>query len=182
MDDELADRLTEWAAEARAADAAAERARRRWLEQQAAEDVSLDGMLLDLAERRSSAAVVLRNGSTRVGVVAAVGSDFVALRGEGGEGGDTTLIPLAAVSLVRTPEAVAGAGREEAAGEGLALAHALARLAGERPRVRVEALGGAALTGELAAAGGDVVVVGLDGGDRASACVPLAALCALTLV
>lgn len=165
--DELGARLAEWAADARAADAAAERSRLRWLERQAVEDASLAGVVRDLAERGADASIVLRTGAARTGRLTSAGADFGVLEG-------SVVIPFGAMASIRSPRVGGGSAR---AGEGgLTLAAALSRLAGERPAVRVETDGGA-VAGDLVAAGGDVLVL-----DRPVGFVPLAAVVAVVLL
>lgn len=170
--DELGARLAEWSADARLADAVAERSRRRWLEQQAVEDASLRGVLRDLAERRADVAVSLVHGAAKSGRITSAGADFLALD-------ESTLVPLHAVAAVR---AVRVAGADAVGGEGLGLAAVLGRLAGERPAVHVETADGGRVTGVLHAAGGDVVVVAVEHDERPAAYVPLAAVAAVTLL
>jgi len=185
VDDDLAARLAEWTADARAADAAAERARQRWLEQQAAEDVSLEGVVRALAERRADVAITLRNGSTRHGRLTAVGADFAVLSTDKADG-PTTLLPFAAIAVLRAGAgpAVMGGPADDDAAPGLTLAAALARLVGDRPPVRIDGNAGP-VVGELVAAAGGVVVVRLDAevpGGRPTAYVPIGAVVSLTLV
>lgn len=165
MEDDLLRRLAEWSAE----EAASERSRRRWLEQQALEDSSLAGLLVDLAERGVRTAVTLRGGAVRAGVVRAVGADFTAL--------DNVLIPFWSIAMVRPSVRVFGVDRPVSS---LTLAAALGRLAGERPPVRIEA-GGSFVAGSLVGGGGDVAVVAVDDDDRSQAFVPLGGIAAITL-
>jgi hypothetical protein len=186
MDDELAAHLAEWTAEARVADAAAARVRQRWLEQQAAEDVSLAGVVRALAERRADVAATLKTGATRLGRLTAVGADFVVLSGEA-----DTFVPFAAIALLRptdTPSLHAAPPVDDGA-RALTLAATLARLTADRPRVRVDVDAGVPgvgpVVGDLIAAGGGVLVVRLDGPaptERPTAYLPLGAVVAVTLV
>jgi hypothetical protein len=157
VDDELGARLAEWAADARADEAVAERRRHRWLSQLAAEEATLRDVL------RGSVVVRVRGGGGRSGVVTAVGSDFVVVD-------HAALIPLAAVVAVRPLESGAVGARLE-----LSFEHALARLVEDRPRLRIEVDGGEPVVGDLGTVGTDVVQV--DG-----VYVPLAAISAVTLL
>lgn len=160
---DLSRQLADWAADERAASAAAERSRERSLRQQAAESATLAGLFTDMAERGESAAVVLAGTSgNRAGVVASVGADFVVL--------DQTFIPFAAVASVRGPKAAG-----DRAGSGLSLVAALSRLAEDRPSVAVTVDGGDVVTGELQAASDELLTL-------STAWVPLVAVRALSLV
>jgi hypothetical protein len=77
--DDLVAALDGWVRQARHGRAAGARARRRWLEHQAAEEETLASAALALAQRR--ARVVLRAGSGRClsGWAAGLGPDFIAL-------------------------------------------------------------------------------------------------------
>jgi hypothetical protein len=174
--DDLAARLAEWTADARASEAAAERARQRWLSQQAAEDVSLAGVLTVLAERRSPVVVSLVTGRVVSGPVVAVGSDFCVV--------ERSLVPFGALASVRGPAVLgSGLGAADDAGAALSFEAALARLVADRPVVSVELVGGAGpLRGELWAAGGGVVAVRLDDAERSTAYAAASAVASLTLV
>jgi hypothetical protein len=174
--DELGRRLAEWAAD----EAASERSRRRWLEQQAAEDVSWAAVLVDLAERRAHVSVTLGSAAVVQGPLTAVGADFFVLDSTLG----ATLVGFGAVtSLQPSPGVhVTGAARPEtAAVPALTVATTLARLAGERPRVRLLLPGPSSVSGTLKGMGPDVVVVGVDDEARSTAYVPVAALAAVVL-
>lgn len=142
---DLSRQLAEWAA----AEAAAERSRERWLRQQAEESATLAGVFVDMAERGSPVAVDLRGGAgTRGGAVTSVGADFAVI--------DDWFVPFAAVAAVRG-ERVSGDRAVQA--PGLTFVGALARLAEDRVRVSVTLDGGNVVTGELRAAGDDVVTL-----------------------
>jgi hypothetical protein len=170
---DLAARLAEWTADARASEAAAERARQRWLSQQAAEDVSLAGVLTVLAERRSPVVVTLATGRAVTGPVLAVGSDFCAV--------ERSLIPFGALAFVRGPTVVGGIDAQQLGS--LSFEAAVARLVADRPVVSVELLGGSGpLRGELWAAAGGVVALRLDDAERSTAYAAASAIASLTLV
>jgi hypothetical protein len=154
--------LSKWLADGRVDDAAARRARQRWLERQAAQDATLAGVIVDLAERGGPVVVRTNAGATMRGHVVAVGADFVAVRERGV--GDT-LIPHTAICTIR-----AAPGEQSVVGDRLAalevvLAEALVELAADRRPVRV-VTAGAELRGQLRSAGRDVVVIATDGDRR----------------
>jgi hypothetical protein len=178
------DDLARWSAEARADAAAAARAKERWLRHQAGEDATLAGLLVDLAERRMPAVVVVDGDRRHWGTLTAVGADYVLLR----EAADRDVyVALAAISAVR-PDAVAtgdtatppGSRPVEADSQ---FAAVLATLAADRPRVAITAFGTSeAWRGELRGAGRDLVVVHLDGGARSTAYIPVAAIAEVVVV
>jgi len=135
--------------------------------------------------------VTTLGGRAVAGRLVAVGADFLALRCPPGR---TTLVVLAAVAWVRPAPEADGPGRRRARGiaaigpddddgesgaeglpSGAALADVLAQAVAERPRVAVWA-GGASLSGELRAAGMDLVVLEAAGAPPALAYVRLASL------
>ncbi len=167
--------LEQWAADARAREAADARVRERWLRAQAAEEASLAGVLLALAERRETVVVTTGAGRRHRGVVTGVGVDFVVVELPAGT---STLVALAAVGDVRVAEEGA---RVATTGDGpgttslgVRLGDVLAQAAGQRPRVAVYA-GAASVVGELRAMGSDVLTVRTDGDARA-VYVPLTSL------
>jgi hypothetical protein len=90
--------LEQWAAEARARDAAEARTRERWLRTQAEEGARLGAVLAGLAERRADVVVTTSAGHHVTGRVTGVGRDFVAVEASGGR---TTLVVLDALAWVR---------------------------------------------------------------------------------
>jgi hypothetical protein len=168
--------LERWAADARAREAADARVRERWLRAQAAEEASLAGVLLALAERRETVVVTTSTGRRHRGVVTGVGVDFVVVEVPAGT---ATLVVLDAVGDVRVASdgggpasrvATTGASvSEDPSGTtalGVRLADVLAQAAGQRPRVAIHA-GAAGVVGELRAMGTDVLTVRTDGDARA---------------
>ena len=151
--DELAD-------ESRAADAVRRRTQERWLRQQAAEEATLVGVLVDLAERGDVVSLRSASGRTHRGAVSYVGGDHVVV-------GDATWVRLAAVVAVRF-EGDVGSG-DRAAVRGTRLVESLAELAPDRPTAVVVTFDGTAMRGELVGAGADVVTLVLDG-DRSQRC------------
>jgi hypothetical protein len=174
-EDGVLDGLARWAADARADEAARDRARERWLRRQAEEEGTLAGALLDLAERRAAVLVATAAGRRHRGTVVAVGADFVGLRG--GRAAQV-LVPLAAVAWVRPLEGDSAApGDDRPLALEATLVEALDGLAARRPRTLVvPAAASEALTGELVAVGRDVVTLRLDGDGRPLAFVPVASV------
>lgn len=164
--------LERWAAESRAREAADARVRERWLRTQAEEGGRLTSVLAGLAEQEADVVVTTVGGRAVGGRVSGVGSDFVALVSPPGR---TTLVALGAVAWVR-PGPQAGGGRrhgraspamgpdgeppegDDPGPSGAGLADVLAQAVADRPRVAVCAAN-ASLTGELRAAGVDLLVI-----------------------
>jgi hypothetical protein len=69
-----------WAADARVEEAAASRSREGWLRQAAAEDGTLLGTLVDLAERGTPAVLTMRSGRRLRAAIWRVGADCMAVR------------------------------------------------------------------------------------------------------
>lgn len=174
--------LERWAAEARAREAAEARVRERWLRTQAEEGGRMASVLAGLAEQGAEVVVTTSGGRAVPGRLASVGRDFVALVSPAGR---TTLVALHAVAWVR-PSPPAGTGRARRApamgpdddvddgdpSSGAALADVLSEAVADRPRVAVFA-DGASLTGELRAAGVDLLVIEPAGAPSALAYVRL---------
>jgi len=177
----LAD-LARWTADARVEEAAGARVRERWLRQQAAEDARFAGVLVDLAEADTGVTVRTTAGRNLQGRIAAVARDFCLLRHDGGL---ATLLTFEALATVR-PEPGHRAGDADSARIsllGLGFVELLARLAPERPRVRVVMDGGGeALAGELRTVGADVATVRLDGDPPATVYLQLGAVREVTLL
>jgi hypothetical protein len=172
--------LNRWAATARVEDAATARARERWLRQQAAEEASLAGILLDLAEQATPVVVTTTADRRHRGTIRAVGVDFIVVHARAGR---DVLVGLAAVGGVR-PEARGDAPVGDRDAElDLRLVEAIAALAAERPRVFVVTIGAReGVSGELRGVGRDVVTLRLDGDPRATVYVPVASIAELSLV
>ena len=160
--------LEQWAADARAREAADARVRERWLLAQAADSATLGGLLLALAERRETVVLATVAGRRHRGVVTGVGEDFVAIEAQTGT---ITLVVLSGVGDVRVAERTARLGPQRAATTGdrpgpgalgARLGDVLAQAAGGRPRILVQA-GFASVVGDLRAVGVDVLTVETDG-------------------
>jgi hypothetical protein len=177
--DDLIARLARWVSDARTDEAAAARARERWLVQVAEESATFSGVLLDLAERAAPAVVVGHGDRRHRGVVTAVAADFCILRTPAGR---DVLVAFRGISSVRIDAGVGAPTGDRAVHVDVALAEALAALAGDRPRVLIVTAGGAdGIAGELRAVGLDVATVRLDGDPAATAYVPIPSIVEVTL-
>src|SRR5204863_961971 len=100
--------LGRWAADSRASDAARARTRERWLRRQAAEEATLPGVALDLAERGDAVVLKTTSGRAHRGRLVAVARDVWVLRsdashGSGGEDGmaGATFVATDAIASLR---------------------------------------------------------------------------------
>lgn len=176
---DLLARLDRWVAELRADDAAARRARERWLLTQAEESSTFAGVLVDLAEHGTPVVVDGPGGRRHRGTIAAVARDFCALRTAAGR---EVLLAYAGIAAVRARSGTAATG-DRALALTATLDEALATLAEERPRVLVVThAGGEGIAGELRTVGRDVVTVRVDGRPPAPVFVAIAAIAEISLV
>ena len=153
-------RLEQWVADARIDDAADQRSRERWLRSAAEQDATFGGVLLDLAERRSSVSLLTTAGRRHHGAIEAIGVDFVALRKpSGGE----VLVALRCLAVVRAGLTDVAVGERVITTE-LRLVEVLGELATDRAKVFlvVQSADGA-VSGELRSVGIDVATVRSDG-------------------
>jgi hypothetical protein len=164
-------RLERWAADARIEAAARRRARERWLRQQAEEEATLAGVLVDLGEHGAEVVVHTRTGRVHRGRVGVVGADFVGLspasapRAEGGVDGEEVLVTLDSVTSVRMQAGARLVTGDRPLTSRLSLAEVITGLAAERERVLlVLADAGESLAGTLHSVGQDMVVVRLADG------------------
>ncbi len=154
--------------EALADEAARSRARQRWLRQQAAEETSLVGTLVELAERGSTVTVHTVSGRRHHGVIAAVAADFCSVDVPGERAVHVALEAVATLRLAGGITPDAGSARRTA--HDVTLAELLAGLAPERPDVSVVITGEAQpLHGQLLGVGEDVLTLRL-AGDPATVC------------
>jgi hypothetical protein len=174
----FADRLDRWVADARVDLVAAQRTRERWLQEVAAQEATLAGVLVDLAERGSAVTLSTAGGLRRPGAVAVVGADFVALRLAAGPDVLVALAAVAAVRLLPVDDPVAG---DRIVAVHLTLAEVLREMAADRERVAVRA-GDEQITGELRSVGVDVAVLRTDGEPRSTAYVSIGAISEVALV
>ncbi len=164
--------LARWIADEAVGQAAGERARQAWLRQQAGESASLAGILTDHAEAGRRVVTSTLGGRRASGLITAVGIDFAAVREPDlGE----VIIPLSRLAIVRTAPGDAAAIGDRAQHYEVVMAHALAELAAERPTVLVAA-GNEAARGALQSVGTDVITVLINGPQRSSVHVALAAI------
>jgi hypothetical protein len=176
----LVERLDRWIAEMRSDDAAAARARERWLLTQAEESSTFAGVLLDLGEQRATVLIEGCAGRRHRGTVVAVARDFCGLRTPSGR---DILLSYAGVASVRAERRSATPTGDRAVTLRASLGEALAALAEDRPRVLLVTLAGSeALAGELRSVGRDVLTMRLDGEPTAPAYVAIAAIAEVSLV
>ncbi len=164
--------------EERAADAAIERSRQRWLQQQAVESARLSGVLSQASEWGGEVALRVDGGTEVSGEVHGLGTDVVVLRGRGGR---RTYVAIAAVRSVRVGRALrSDVAADDRGGSDVLLAELLLDAVEDRPRVAVATYGDPApVIGELAAVGADVLTI-----DQGStfAYVPVAAVATVSLL
>jgi hypothetical protein len=176
----LVARLDRWIAEMRSDDAAASRARERWLLTQAEESSTFAGVLLDLGEQRATVVIEGRGGRHHRGAIVAVAHDFCSLRTPTGR---DILLSYAGIASVRADRHATAPTGDRAVSLRATLDEALATLAEERPRVLVVTLAGSeGLAGELRSVGRDVITIRLDGEPSVPAYVAISAVAELTLV
>lgn len=165
---EAGEAVSKWFAEGRVDDAARDRARRRWLERQAAEDASLIGTLVELGEHGGPVLLHTVGGAMLSGPILAVGVDVVVVQPAGG---GEAYVPVHAVSTVRaTDEAAARGDRSPAVA--LTFNELLVELAADTPDVSVRVTG-QELTGRLRSVGSDVATVAVGGGRADVAATPV---------
>jgi hypothetical protein len=187
-------RLERWAADARVEVAARRRARERWLRQQAEEEATFAGVLIDLGEHGVEVALHTRTGRAHRGRVGVVGADFVGLLpsspGLGGSHGapvgDEVLVSLDSVTSVRMQAGARLVTGDRVLTSRLSLAEVITGLAAERERVvLVLAEAGEPVAGVLHSVGQDMVVVrladGMPGARPPTAYVALAAIVEVVL-
>lgn len=174
--DRLLGDLGRWAGDARASDAANARSRERWLRRQAAEEATLPGLALDLAERGDAVVLKTTAGRAHRGRLVAVARDVWVLRsdftdGDGGPDGmaGATFVATDAIASLRAQPGVSGKPAPEAAGArrvplAASMADLLTELAVEHPDVRVVVLGEPeAMVGQLRSVGVDVATLRVAG-------------------
>jgi hypothetical protein len=177
---DLAARLERWVADARTADAAAARARERWLRLQADESATFAGVLVDLAEQATPVLIQGRAGRRHRGAIAAVATDFCALRTSAER---DVLLAFTGIASVRPDSRGPGPIGDRVVRAEIGMAEMLSVLAADRPRVLIVTNADTeGLAGELRSVGRDVVTVRLDGDTRASAYVAIASIAEVSLV
>jgi hypothetical protein len=154
--------LHAWIAEGQVDEAARARARQRWLERQAAEEATLAGVLVDLAERGRPVLVTTRGGHRLSGPVRAVGADFGVVRET--RLGDV-VFPIDRIGSIRAAPGDGLPAGTTPVTFGLTFGAGVTELAADRPHVVVSAAG-ETHRGTLASAGADVITVLLDAARR----------------
>ena len=186
--DALDQELARWLAEARVDEAVISRLRERSLRQLAADEATMLGLCLDLAESARPVLARTTEGRVHRGVLVAVGADFVAMRSPTG---DATFLPVGHLAWLRpAPGTWAGAPARggEAAGSrnpplAARLVDVLTGLAGDRPRVRLVVAGDPdTWSGRLRGCGADVLSVEQAGEPRLVGWIPLSQVSEVGLV
>jgi hypothetical protein len=177
LGDDFVRRLDRWVAEMRSDDAAAARARERWLFTQAQESSTFTGVLVDLSEQGTTVLIEGRSARRHRGRIVVVAHDFCALRTQAGH---DVLLSYAGIASVRPePRSTAPTG-DRAVHLEAKLDDALGILAEDRPRVLVVTLAGDnGMAGELRSVGRDVLTLRLDGDPPAPAYIAISAIAEL---
>ncbi len=126
------------------------------LRQQAREEGSFRGVLLDLGERDLLVAVATATGRTIRGAIRSVGFDFVGIRSSSGE---EALVPIASLTSVQAEPGSRPSVGDRRVALDATLDVTLAGLAPDRPRVSVHTLDGRTVTDHLDAVGRDVLAL-----------------------
>ena len=158
---DLSASLAHFVADATVDEAARSRARERSLRQQASEDASFTGVLLDLAERGRPIVVSTSAGRRHRGVVRTVATDFCILRTDTGI---DQLVPYRALGMIRPLPQEAETVGDRPATLDVDLTDALHHLSEDRPRLHVGLIGDPdPHVGELRSVGRDVLTLRMDG-------------------
>jgi len=156
------DQITAHVDELLADQAARERTRQRWLQQQALESAQLSGVLLAMAESAATVTLLTVAGHQHQGTLTDVTADHCRIITVQGS---VVLLRLSAVSVV-TPDRslrAAAAADDRPAPAGPRFAEALSDRAGERPEVTVRTVGRPdPVVGRLLAVGSDVMTLQVD--------------------
>ncbi len=178
-DDEVppGDDLVRFAAEAGAEEAVRRLGHEAWLRLRSEEAGHLQGLLLDLAERRDRVTLLLSTGVCREGVIEVVGAGFVGLRCDDG---GLCLLALASVAAVQPAPGVDLVGDRPTAPPESDLHGVLQELLSDQPTVALLVTGAALpVYGTLERLGTDMLV--LRSGDGTVSYVPLQSLVELRL-
>lgn len=167
------------AAEVAADQSVRDRVGERTLRSVAAEEATLSGIVVDLAEQQSQVVVRTLAGRFHRGVIVATGRNFLVVRDAPRA---PVFVPFGGVAWVRP----SGSLHHDAAGArpsplGTSFAAILVVLATDRPRVQVATAGDEPLAGTLQSVGADVLTLRLDGDGRMWAHVPLASVAEIVL-
>ncbi len=156
-------------------EAAGARRRERWLARQAAEDLSLVGVLVSHAEKGSIVAVSTCSGGRHVGRLLAAGSQLLTLEVTGAHA-------YLRVDAIETVRPLPGSGDNSLEPRGhrggadpIGLGEVLELLVEDRPDLTLVTTSGETLAGELVSVGRDVALV-RPAGQQVVAYAPLASL------
>jgi hypothetical protein len=170
--DELVAAFDRWAAEQRAADAAASRAKERSLRDQAQGSATWTGFLVDLAEAEDTVTLAIA-GRRRSGRVVGVGADFLVLEQGNGR---PALVARDAVSALWPERSAALASGDRPPRLDLDLAAALSLLAEDCQPLAVTVGDGEEVVGDLVSVGEDVCSLRSPAPARRVCHLPLAAV------
>jgi hypothetical protein len=175
----LLSELARWMGDERVESAARSRARERWLRQQQVEEARFSGIALDLAERGTPVLIRTTAGSHYNGVIVAVGGDFLAIRSKAPQ---VSLLLMSAVATIRPQKADRPPTGDRPSPMSVSMADTLVVMSADHPRVRLVIGPGDAVSGELVAAGMDVVTVRLDASPPLDVYVQLATVLECTVL
>jgi hypothetical protein len=171
--------LARWMGDERIESAARSRARERWLRQQQAEEARFAGVALDLAERQAPVLIRTTAGNHYNGTIVGVGGDFIAVRGKARQ---VALLRLDAVATLRPEKATQPATGDRPGPVIISLTDTLVAMAADRPRLRLVVGPGDGVSGELVAAGLDVLTLRLDASPPVNVYVQLSAITECTVL
>lgn len=176
---DLSAALAHFVADATVDEAARSRSLERSLRQQASEDASFIGVLLDLAERGRPIVLSTGGGRRHRGVVRTVAMDFCIIRTDTGT---DQLVSYRALGTIRPLPLEAETVGDRPATLDVDLTDALAYLSDDRPRVRIGLIGEPdPHIGELRTVGRDVITLRMDGDPPPTAYVQVALIAELTI-
>src|SRR5687768_3385987 len=159
----LDDLLQKLLDDARTQEGRASRRRQRILRTLAEESATLQGALVDLAERGTDVVLRIIDGQAHRGAIRLVAGDFVVI---GSDVGDIWVANSAVDSVKPSPEERHSAATGDRPAVDIVLGDALGRVAPDRLPVAVRTAGGDSIVGVLRAVGSDVVTIELDAPGR----------------
>ena len=175
---DLSAALAHFVADATVDEAARSRSLGRSLRQQASEDASFVGVLLDLAER-GRPIVLSTSGRRHRGVVRTVAMDFCILRTDTGT---DQLVSYQALGMIRPLPQEAETVGDRPATLDVDLSDALSYLSDDRPRLRIGLIGDPdPHIGELRSVGRDVLTLRMDGDPPPTAYLQVALIAELAI-
>lgn len=176
---DLSAALAHFVADAAVDEAARSRSLERSLRQQASEDASFTGVLLDLAERGRPIVLSTGGGRRHRGVVRTVAADFCILRADSGF---DQLVSYRALGVVRPLPSEDQTVGDRPATLDVGLTDALVHLCDDRPRLRIGLMGDPdAQVGELRSVGRDVIALRMDGDPPPTAYLQVALIAELAI-